>query len=677
MEFEALLLAAGIALGTLPLLARLRRRSTRLAAVAAALAVSGLCSWAAVSARVLPLDERNVERRPRALEDDGYTSSVACRSCHPDQYASWHASYHRTMTQVAGPDTVVGDFGESGITLSAFGRSERLWREGDEFWVERDNPLWRPTSGEDRKIKRRIVLTTGSHNMQFYWYATGHSREVGLVGFVYLIGPDRWIPYAAEGMSPPPEYGDDLAPPTGSWNRGCLHCHTTRAKMKIRPNPERPANPLEPTKRLLETEVTEFGISCEACHGPGQQHALRYRDPLKRYGQLLGTSEDTSIVNPSRLSARRSSQICGQCHGVVLAFDPSQRARALPTLSEHGFSFRPGDELSETRTIVDAADPDDPELSLLIDAQPNFLDERFWSDGMIRVTGRELNALMASPCFRDGESEHDLSCLSCHDLHRPSDDSRSLKEWADDMLGPGMRGNEACLQCHGELRERLEAHTHHPADSSGSQCYNCHMPYTSYGLLKAIRSHTIDSPDVADSLATGRPNACSQCHLDQTLGWAARGLARWYRIPEPELDRYQRSVPAGILWLLQGDAGQRGLMAWSMGWEAAREASGEEWMGEFLSVLLEDPYANVRFIAHRSLQSLPGFRDFAYDPLAEPRARARAREQALSLWRAARLDTGEPANGLHLLDDPNGSLGPDVFETLLSRRDDRRVVLKE
>ena len=57
MEFEALLLAAGIALGTLPLLARLRRRSTRLAAVAAALAVSGLCSWAVVSARVLPLDE--------------------------------------------------------------------------------------------------------------------------------------------------------------------------------------------------------------------------------------------------------------------------------------------------------------------------------------------------------------------------------------------------------------------------------------------------------------------------------------------------------------------------------------------------------------------------------------------------------------------------------------------
>jgi hypothetical protein len=675
MAFEVLLLAAGIALGATPLLARLRQRAARRAAIAGALAVSGLCSWAAVSTRMLPVEERHVEHRPKAVEDDGYTSSDACRSCHPDQYASWHASWHRTMTQVARPESVVGDFGESGITLSAFGSSERLWREGDEFWVERDNPLWRPMSGEERRIQRRIVLTTGSHNMQFYWYATGHSREVGLVSFVYLIELDRWIPYAAEGMAPPPAHGAELAPPPGSWNRGCVHCHTTRAKMKIRPNPVRPANPLEPARSLLETEVTEFGISCEACHGPGEQHALRYRDPLKRYGQLLGTEDDASIVNPSRLSARRSSQVCGQCHGVVLAFNPSQRSRALPSLSEHGFRFRPGDELSETRTIVDPTKPSESELSLLLASQPHFLEERFWSDGVIRVTGRELNALMASPCFRDGESERDLSCLSCHDLHQSADDPRDPKEWANDMLAPEMQGNEACLQCHEQLRPQLQAHTHHAADSSGSQCYNCHMSYTSYGLLKAIRSHTIDSPDVADSLATGRPNACNQCHLDQTLGWTARRLAGWYGTPE--LDLYERSVPAGVLWLLKGDAGQRGLMAWSMGWDAAREASGEKWMGEFLSVLLEDPYANVRLIAHRSLQSLPGFRDFPYDPLAEPTERSRARERALSLWRTARVDAGEPADGLHLLDDPEGSLSSDVFQTLLSRRDDRRVVLKE
>src|SRR5690606_23636392 len=38
--------------------------------------------------------------------DSGYASSGACRSCHPGEYASWHRSYHRSMTQLAGPDSV-------------------------------------------------------------------------------------------------------------------------------------------------------------------------------------------------------------------------------------------------------------------------------------------------------------------------------------------------------------------------------------------------------------------------------------------------------------------------------------------------------------------------------------------------------------------------------------------
>ena len=72
---------------------------------------------------MLPVDEKDVKSRPIKVEDAGFTSSEACQSCHPDQYATWHASYHRTMTQVASSDSVVGDFGDSGITLSAFGRT--------------------------------------------------------------------------------------------------------------------------------------------------------------------------------------------------------------------------------------------------------------------------------------------------------------------------------------------------------------------------------------------------------------------------------------------------------------------------------------------------------------------------------------------------------------------------
>ena len=69
-------------------------------------------------------------------------------------------------------------------------------------------------------------------------------------------------------------------------------------------------------------------------------------------------------------------------------------------------------------------------------------------DGMIRVVGREFNGLMDSPCFQQGE----MSCLSCHVMHQAKDDERPRHDWTDDQLLPKMRGNEACLSCHADLK---------------------------------------------------------------------------------------------------------------------------------------------------------------------------------------------------------------------------------
>ena len=102
------------------------------------------------------------------------------------------------------------------------------------------------------------------------------------------------------------------------------------------------------------------------------------------------------------------------------------------------------------------------------------------------------------------------------------------------------------------------------------------MPHTRYGLLKASRSHAIDSPSVASSVESGRPNACNACHLDRTLAWTARKLTEWYGAPPVELNREQKTISATLLRLLKGDAGQRAITAWSMGWEAAHQASGKD-----------------------------------------------------------------------------------------------------
>jgi hypothetical protein len=241
-----------------------------------------------------------------------------------------------------------------------------------------------------------------------------------------------------------------------------------------------------------------------------------------------------------------------------------------------------------------------------------------------------------------------------------------------------MERDAACLQCHPQFAEpaKLEAHTHHPAQSSGSRCYDCHMPHTTYGLLKAIRSHQIDVPSAQASHTTGRPLACNQCHLDRSLGWSAKHLASWFDHALPDFDELDQRVPASIVWLLRGDAGQRALAAWSLGWATAQEASGRDWIAGFLPRVLDDPYHAVRFVAERSLRTLPGFEDFAFDSTAATENRRKAAEAALELW-AQQQSTAARTRGRALLDDPEGLLPADVYERLQSARDDRPVALKE
>jgi hypothetical protein len=175
---------------------------------------------------------------------------------------------------------------------------------------------------------------------------------------------------------------------------------------------------------------------------------------------------------------------------------------------------------------------------------------------------------------------------------------------------------------------------------------------------------------------TGRPNACNQCHLDRSLGWTAGHLEEWYGTPRPTLSAEQDGVAASALWSLTGDAGQRALMAWSMGWEEARAASGEDWMPPYLISLLDDPYVAVRYIAPRSLRRHSGFEDFEYDHLADRLQRELDVRRALEQWaRVAPPRTRRPNDATLLGAD--GDLLWSVFAGLRARRDDRIVELRE
>ena len=69
--------------------------------------------------------------------DAGYLESGDCRKCHETNYASWHATFHRTMTQEAIRETILGDF-ERDNTITYQGVRAEMVRENGRLLDEAD-----------------------------------------------------------------------------------------------------------------------------------------------------------------------------------------------------------------------------------------------------------------------------------------------------------------------------------------------------------------------------------------------------------------------------------------------------------------------------------------------------------------------------------------------------------
>ena len=581
---------------------------------------------------------------PYRRDDDEYVGSASCRECHADEHKSWHESYHRSMTQLMSPETVQAAF--DGQSHEFQGELFTMHRRGDEYWTSIesiDEANASPDSRDSQALHLRLGMVTGSHHMQVFWLpGMMGNLQIGFP-FAWLVDDRRWAPRNSLFIRDP-----HTVISKENWNMNCIRCHTTGGQ----PRPQE-------AEQRFESRVADLGISCEACHGPAKRHVDRQQRlaklPDSERQQALNT-EPLAIVQPADLDHVRSSQVCGSCHGMKW-FDKSVKWTA------HGFRYRPGDDLEQTTPMIRPTQLDkQPWLKAVLQKNPGILNDFFWPDGHIRVTGREYNGLLETACYQRGE----MSCTSCHSMHNSD---------PDDQLARDMRGNRACLQCHDKMVANITAHTHHAADSVGSNCTNCHMPHTSYGLLKAIRGHTIETPDVATTLETGRPNACNLCHLDKTLDWTAGQLAKRTGQVKPTVPEEHRTTAASVIWLLKGDAGQRALAAWHMGWKPALDASGSGWQSPLLAELLDDPYSAVRYMAHKALTEQPGFDGFEYDFVAGETSRLARREAALAKWTLSTDNT--PTHPNTLLLDTDGQRLTNKVQQLIETRDKRPMRLRE
>ena len=110
---------------------------------------------------------------PEMNARSGYVNSETCLSCHPDQHDSWKKSYHRTMTQTAVGDHVLGDFSDHQVVSD--GLLYQVYKKDGEFWANMPDPdemMYIVQGGKKLpfdqipRVDRRVVMTTGSHHYQ-------------------------------------------------------------------------------------------------------------------------------------------------------------------------------------------------------------------------------------------------------------------------------------------------------------------------------------------------------------------------------------------------------------------------------------------------------------------------------------------------------------------------------
>lgn len=589
-----------------------------------------------------PADDTNsVGRRSSNETADDYVTSSACRECHAKEYETWHASYHRTMTQEANANTIRGLF--DGKLQTVAGYLCQPYTENGKFYITLPHPQWveqELKSGRDPRqsvqpppLTFTVDRVIGSHHQQVY-LTRGQDGSYQTLPLVWDIAEKQWITRGASFMT---KADVSLFHMAKLWNNGCIFCHNTGPS----PGLKQVGSSLGNAGYTWDSTVKELGIACEACHGPGKKHAELHRELAKSKLAPNARRDDATlnqlIVHPSKLSKERAVLVCARCHGKMIAKAEYDRACLVD-----GDFFDVRDETYPERYDL-------PTLDGATKFDETKEGRYFWPDGTPRTTALEYQGVLLSACYQRGE----MTCASCHGMHGTDPNDQLL--FGDSSELSNTHQNQACTNCHNELTEStaLLAHTHHAADSGGSLCYNCHMPFQAYSLLKRVRSHRISTPNSLVTAEHGVPNACNQCHVDKSLEWTHQKMADWKGLPAGPLGGSNQNVSMVIVHALSGHALQRALAIEQLGDVSNFSHAGTDWRARVLIVGLEDDYAAVRQLAIRSLRKLDGFKELKFDAIAPTSTRQAQVDTAIQIWNDKASDQTRVQLAT-LLGDPSG-----------------------
>jgi predicted CXXCH cytochrome family protein len=320
------------------------------------------------------------------------------------------------------------------------------------------------------------LLTFSRDDVAFVYGSVWKQRYFKKIGNDYFPLPAQWDvthkmwrPYHVadntDWWAPLyPDPGDNSRRPTGPL---CDGCHSVGFNVE-------------------DNTVAEWNVGCERCHGAGAEHAEHPRRD--------------NIVNPGRMDFVHASDTCIQCH--------SQGQPLKNPVNGKYYDWPVGYKVG--LNLADFWKLESHELGKLTFTH--------FPDGTAHKNRMQGNDFVQSLMYSRG-----VTCFSCHDPHGTANEA---------MLRRPM--NEVCLSCHGPNTQNgphavsIEAHTHHPKGSLGSQCVACHMPKIEQTIADVnVSSHTFHFVTPVQTDVLKIPNACNTCHKDKTTAWATAALASW------------------------------------------------------------------------------------------------------------------------------------------------------
>lgn len=436
---------------------------------------------------------------------DAYVGSLQCVGCHAEAYEQWSQSDHFKAMAEANERTVLGDFSEVEVDFHDI-RSRFFMRDGDYFvsTVVADAPSGVETEPKGQGVVRGdflIQYTFGHYPLQQYLIElpNGHIQALSIAWDSRPAGEggQRWMHLQPDEMITP-EHPFFWTRHLQNWNSRCAECHSTRVELGY-----------DAKLRSFDTTWSEINVACEACHGPAKEHLQwaaaspidvlectsegEFNTPAESSGSkgfaIDPTNRNQFVFEPGEGIARnvggngqQQIEVCGGCHS----------RRATLTSPETALDG-----------ITGGADAYHDHYGL------SLLDQGLYhADGHIQDEVFVLGSFLQSKMHAAG-----VTCSNCHNPH-----SGELK----------VPGNAICAQCHSPAVFDQPEHHHHPMDSDGAQCVNCHMPSNTYMQVDSRRDHAFSIPRPAASNALGAPDACSDCHHNWIDSKVAAQYVRLY-----------------------------------------------------------------------------------------------------------------------------------------------------